>query len=193
MNEYTPEQQAHYKEGDIVMLKEKLNEKAILLSIKPKWVAKILNGEKTIEIRKKFPKDYRGWIYIYCTKDKEKLYDDCPNMCSRYKSSKRYILNDFLNGKVVARFWCDKVECIWKTTTSVWLCENEISDKLYKGSCLSDIELDRYFKPEKLGVNYRYGHAIHISDLEIFDEPKELSEFRHYKDITMIKKRKEHK
>lgn len=29
-----------------------------MISIKPQWVAKILNGEKTIEIRKKFPKDY---------------------------------------------------------------------------------------------------------------------------------------
>ena len=45
--------------------------KAILMSIKPKYVAKILNGEKTIEIRKKFPKDYVGWVYIYCTKDKK--------------------------------------------------------------------------------------------------------------------------
>ena len=28
--------------------------KHIMISIKPKWVAKILNGEKTIEIRKSF-------------------------------------------------------------------------------------------------------------------------------------------
>ena len=46
--------------------------KAILISIKPYWVAKILNGEKTIEIRKRFPKDYVGWVYIYCTKGKQK-------------------------------------------------------------------------------------------------------------------------
>ena len=42
--------------------------KSILMSVQPKWVAKILNGEKTIEIRKRFPKDYVGWVYIYCTK-----------------------------------------------------------------------------------------------------------------------------
>ena len=47
--------------------------KSILMSIKPQYVAKILNGEKTIEIRKRFPKDYVGWVYIYCTKGKEKL------------------------------------------------------------------------------------------------------------------------
>ena len=44
--------------------------KSILMSIQPQWLAKILNGEKTIEIRKKFPKDYVGWVYIYCTKGK---------------------------------------------------------------------------------------------------------------------------
>ena len=43
--------------------------KSILLSIKPKYVAEILNGEKTIEVRKRFPKDYKGWVYIYCTKE----------------------------------------------------------------------------------------------------------------------------
>ena len=31
--------------------------KQLLISIKPKWVAKILNGEKTIEIRKKVLKE----------------------------------------------------------------------------------------------------------------------------------------
>ena len=45
--------------------------KSILISIKPKWVAKILNGEKTIEIRKTMPKcDLPIDVYIYCTKEK---------------------------------------------------------------------------------------------------------------------------
>ena len=50
--------------------------KSILISIKPKWVAKILNGEKTIEIRKTMPKcDLPIDVYIYCTKDnKHGLY-----------------------------------------------------------------------------------------------------------------------
>ena len=39
-----------------------------MISIKPKWVAKILNGEKTIEIRKTMPKcDLPIDVYIYCT------------------------------------------------------------------------------------------------------------------------------
>ena len=48
--------------------------KSILISIKPKWVAKILNGEKTIEMRKTMPKsDLPIDVYIYCTKDRENL------------------------------------------------------------------------------------------------------------------------
>lgn len=42
--------------------------KEILSSIKPEWVEKILSGKKTIEIRKQFPKDCVGWVYIYCSK-----------------------------------------------------------------------------------------------------------------------------
>ena len=47
-----------------------MKNKAILISIQPQWVAKEINGEKTIEVRKKLPKDYIGWVYIYCTKAK---------------------------------------------------------------------------------------------------------------------------
>jgi len=43
--------------------------KSIILSVRPEWVAKILNGEKTIEIRRNAPKcDLPIDVYIYCTK-----------------------------------------------------------------------------------------------------------------------------
>lgn len=42
--------------------------KAVMLSIRPKWVEKIANGEKTIEVRKTKPKlDTPFKCYIYCT------------------------------------------------------------------------------------------------------------------------------
>ena len=54
-------------------------EKTMLISVKPKYVADILNGKKTIEIRKTCParfknlKPYEGAepieVYIYCTKE----------------------------------------------------------------------------------------------------------------------------
>lgn len=138
--------------------------KSILLSIKPQWVEKILNGKKTIEVRKQFPKDYVGWVYIYCTKDKK-----YANLINR---------GGFLTGMVVARFWCDKVERVWLSTTGYWACGNDDETNFLKKSCLTNEDLYKYFKAEKCGYQYTYGYAIHISKLEIFDEPKELSDFK---------------
>ena len=56
--------------------------KSIILSIQPKYVAKILSGEKTIEVRKVIPQCETPFkVYIYCTKEKFKKecaleYDD---------------------------------------------------------------------------------------------------------------------
>lgn len=170
--------------------------KAILLSIRPEWLVKILNGEKTIEVRKnkaianaikELIKQYgKALIYMYCSKEHSGWcmvgINGHKSYYEKYSKKSVYSPNthEIGNGKVVARFWCDNVDRIWKTTTSVWLYETEMSNKLYEKSCLSDIELDRYFKPKALGFRYTYGHAIHISKLEIFDKPKELSEFYHY-------------
>ena len=55
--------------------------KAILISIKPKWLAKILNGEKNVEVGKgttlykaitKLIEQYgEATIYFYCTKGEQ--------------------------------------------------------------------------------------------------------------------------
>ena len=60
------------------MAKGEKTMKAILMSIRPQWVAKILNKEKTLEIRKHFPKDYVGWVYVYCTKGKPNIASPIP-------------------------------------------------------------------------------------------------------------------
>lgn len=41
--------------------------KALLLSIKPEYVWKILNGEKKYEYRKRLAKEKVNQIYVYCT------------------------------------------------------------------------------------------------------------------------------
>ena len=143
--------------------------KSILLSIRPEWVAKILNGEKTIEVRKQFPKDYVGWVYIYCTKSEllQRHWQKVDGIgkfitYGRKTKDKDYDSPHTLNGKVVARFWCDNVE--------------EISAKniesFTKDSCLTVKQIEDY-----LWKNICNGYAIHISKLEIFDKTKELSEF----------------
>ncbi len=164
--------------------------KAILISINPKWVAKILNGEKTIEIRKKFPKDFVGWVYIYCTKDKLTLskyfyldswsYDAVLN----YNYAKQFdMAKETLNGKVVARFWCDKVEdfefCEFSKYKDNLELYNECirkDNELCKKACISCVQMVQYLDTKAIGKDM-FGKAIHITKLEIFDKPKEISEF----------------
>lgn len=145
--------------------------KAILISVNPKWVVKILNGEKTIEVRKKFPKDYVGWVYIYCCKDiRNGLYWVDKWVCVNQKNC----IPSFRNGKVVARFWCDKVDAYvngrkWVGDAIGWGIENGYEHILPK-CCLTDDEIWTY--ADDLSF-----YAIHISKLEIFDRPRELSGF----------------
>ena len=56
--------------------------KAVLISIRPKWCEKIINGRKTIEVRKTRPKM------------------DTPFKCYIYKCG---------NGKVIGEFLCDEI------------------------------------------------------------------------------------
>ena len=156
--------------------------KAILISIRPQHTCNILNGIKGWEIRKKFPKDYVGWVYIYCTKDNKQKLCYVPATETFYCYPKDNIVAKqcdrmglTFNGKVVARFWCDKVEEI--TTRQdrfkeFMFYETSLDmEDLLKQSCLDYNELDNYLYGEN-------GKAIHINDLEIFDKPKELSEFK---------------
>ena len=157
--------------------------KAIMISIKPKYVADILNHKKTIEVRKSMPKcDFPIDVYIYCTKDsKQRLYpvallDKSNQVFKRaYREDKIDNRTNYLNGKVVAKFTLNKVEEILydHDEREEWYATTTLNDKeLEKQSCLSYEELDNYLKGK--------GYAIHISDLEIFDKPKELSEFKRY-------------
>ena len=133
--------------------------KSILIAIKPKWCAKIMNDEKTIEIRKTMPKcDLPIDVYIYCTKDEK-----YANLINR---------GGFLTGMVVAKFTLNKVEEI-KT------CERH-NPELLKQSCLNANEFYDYLTKGKNFLGQVLGYAWHIDNLEIFDEPKELSEFKHW-------------
>lgn len=144
--------------------------KAILMSIKPRYAQLILGKTKTIEIRKRFPKDFKGRVYIYHTKTKN------PNERLIPTAAKRTKEND-CSGKVVARFWCDKVEEFGSKYAYAHK-DNHFYDIL-KCACLTPRELTEYahFTYEEHIKEKSKLYAIHISNLEIFDKPKELSEF----------------
>ena len=169
--------------------------KAILMSIRPQHLVNILNGKKTIELRKKFPSDFRGWVYCYCTLGKPYLtygYDYYMIGEDDYEEYKVYVLHDargdwtYLNNKVVCRFWVGNVEEInyeqlLITTANSGQVFNEFltytlrEKALLQKSCLEAKELYNYL------YNTKSGKAIHISKLKIFDKPKDLTEFYYYK------------
>lgn len=133
--------------------------KEIMISIQPQWVGKILNGEKTIEIRKTMPKcELPAKVYIYCTKNKSK------------KDELIYV-KDPLNGKVVAEFTLNKVSEI-KTVHRGYEIDGvvEALNDISKKSGLDFLGLRKY-------LDYKTGYAWHIEDLVIYKEPKELKEF----------------
>ena len=172
--------------------------KAILISDHAKWCALMMNGEKTVEVRKgtalykaiqKLIDEY-GYadIYVYCAKDKPNLWlpyeYDCFELdeaSQPYLSDKPIIdIDTKMNGKVIFKFRCYKVEEIEREEQIkfinfddyISMSSNTTYEEIWEKSCLSPEELNNYLQDKN-------GCAIHISDLEIFDKPKELSEFKH--------------
>lgn len=159
---------------------------SILKSIKPKWVAKILNGEKTVEVSKTAPKDWTDYlsgktdkkpdpktVYIYATKDKRYYLDqaDEPDDHSWFVEEWPSEIPSF-NGKVLAKFTLENVHKIdWRLVTNPFF--------KIPGSCLSFSELIKYATGAKEIIHDLYGW--YISDLVIFDRPMELEQFAHYK------------
>lgn len=143
--------------------------KAILMSVQPKWVEKIARGKKTIEVRKTRPKIETPFkCYIYCTKEnREALW---------YWKGEWYYDIQFpeerpnrANGKVIGEFVCD---CIDKFVVGSLAC-----DDVEKKACLSYKEICDYFYGDNYDNTVRIGYGWHISELKIYDEPKELGEF----------------
>ena len=136
--------------------------KSVLISIQPKWVEKIASGEKTIEVRKTRPKIETSFkCYIYCTYG---------------KASENYMLGK--RGKVIGEFVCDSIEMV-KAKCSDYGIDLFYHDCMAQG-CLTEREIEKYFNiPEDkdLRVMKGNGYAWHISDLKIYKEPKDLSEF----------------
>ena len=129
--------------------------KSILISIKPKWVAKILNREKTTEIRKTAPKcDLPIDVFIYCTKKDNGL---------RYWGY-------HMGGRIFAKFTLKKRERIYITAKEQAKTFSLSPEELCKSLCLDEEEIWNYLKNGN-------GYVWHISDLKIFDKPMELSDF----------------
>lgn len=151
--------------------------KAVMLSINPKYCELIASGKKTIEVRRTRPKKLKTPFkcYIYKTSQKYK------------KGTGIYLYGVELKGtaqgrgKVIGEFICDNIDTynyhkgLTKfggplglpigTFASYLIFEND-----YKAMCLTYDEVQDYGEGKTL-------YGWHISDLKIYDTPKELSEF----------------
>lgn len=163
--------------------------KEVLISIQPKWCELIASGQKTIEVRKTRPKIETPFkVYVYCTKERMPIkengsilmYEDDLALTNRYGQGKRVenpngaMLNGevFLNGKVIGEFVCDSIT-EFRANNGVQTYYNDI----IKDTCLSDAEIIKYASGKPL-------YGWHISDLVIYDKPKELEAFTTFCDAN---------
>ena len=123
----------------------------IIAAIKPEYIEKIINGEKTIEIRKTLPNTPHPFkVLMYCTKDKfVKFFTDFDG--------------EFLNGKIVGEFICDAHGHFEPTSNGY----------IYHGRDgkfgVEDDFIIRY-------MNGKMAYGWHISETKVYDAPIELSD-----------------
>lgn len=143
--------------------------KSVLISIRPQWVEKIASGQKTIEVRKTAPQEVPFKCYIYETQGQYIKFIHGAHTKYGYGC-----------GKVIGEFVCDKVEKLEEHIEQGGLYYI-LSDTFNEQAQLDNWELHDYGKGKTL-------YGWHISDLKIYDKPKELSKFYTKKKCNSCKK-----
>lgn len=152
--------------------------KAVMLSIRPKWCEKIASGEKTIEVRKARPKLGTPFkVYIYCTQDKHLAFmqnQTGTNLIACMDVTTGIPVGGAIgNGKVIGEFTCDYIDEYDDDTIFSFRYEDYAR--------WNDFGLDRACMHPEDFQNYADGkwlYGWHISDLKIYDKPRELREFK---------------
>ncbi len=147
--------------------------KSVLISIKPHWCELIANGKKTIEVRKRRPKcDMPFKCYIYCTKDKSISF--WMGKRYAYADDRSHNLFDICsNGKVIGEFVCRNMTCMQADIDSQGEKHLYNTAFIENRMCLTDEELFNYIYDGKRNIGWAWG----ISDLVIYDKPKDLDDF----------------
>ena len=166
----------------------------------------MMNGKKKVEVRKgtalykaiqKLIDEY-GYaeFYVYCTKGKPNLWLPYEYDCFELDESSQPYLSDIpildidtkINGKVAFKFRCYKVEEVKFIMDYIYggyyNTNSYTNEKCFeRDCCLTVKELDNYINKNNLNKRDNVAYALHISNLEIFDRPRELCELH-----TNIKK-----
>jgi hypothetical protein len=139
---------------------------AVLMSIRPEWLWKILDGQKTIEVRKTMPKIEPPFkVYLYCTRGGDELWTREKNGVLPPGSFGTWKMN----GTVCAEFVCDKIyEIVVKHGKGMILLDGgkEIPFTNDNEMCMTKPELHEY-------LFGKTGYGWHITEPRVFAE-------RHY-------------
>ena len=145
--------------------------KSVLISIKPKDCKLIANGNMTIKVLKSRPKIEAPFkCYIYCTIDKKREAFFSKEVFDGEKG--KWAIPHVGNGKVIGEFVCDSFYGITNFLPyDVEDCHHSVTQGVLEQTCLEDYEIDEY-------LGKKDGYGWHISNLKIYDQPKELGEFK---------------
>ena len=152
--------------------------RSVMISVKPRFCDLIAREKKKIEVRKTRPKTEIPFkCYIYCTRAKrsEKLYSNGTVIVKdtrklldpsvRYPGSKIF---QRWNGKVIGEFVCDRIVNV--DCDSVAPFDKDSGSYIDKQICIDREQFLEY-------TRFRCCFGWHISDLIIYDKPKDLSDF----------------
>jgi predicted transcriptional regulator len=158
--------------------------KAVMISIRPKWCEKIARGKKTIEVRKTRPKLETPFkCYIYCTNIRpflvwgEVFRGDWFTEFTRisgYSRAEADKIWDVFNGHIAGEFTCDRIyELETRSPGGSYYVKGEdqpTTNDVARKSCLTLKDMHEYLQA-------KVGYGWHISELKIYDTPKDLGEF----------------
>lgn len=147
--------------------------KAVMISIQPQHIQKMfpvidveigkLVNNKTIEVRKTaptIPTPFKCYIYMTATKGRCRFWE----YITAYENSKGEMLDG--SQKVIGEFVCDRIDK-YKYTYTDGL---DIDDDELLETMLDREEINIYANGKDL-------YGLHISNLVIYDKPKDLGEF----------------
>lgn len=153
--------------------------KSILISIQPKWCHRIIDGEKKIEVRKTKPKLATPFkVYIYCSAGSYDWRKDI--WATAYFPPSGECTN--MSQMVIGEFVCDDIKTYpaddfvgAEGSDGTIITEPKDGEFAYwipeeKETCLPYEEILAYGNGKTL-------YGWHISDLKIYEKPRELSEF----------------
>lgn len=157
--------------------------KAILMSIRPEWCDLIIRGQKTLEVRKTRPKLETPFkVYIYCTlSGSDSLFMDVLNRDVAAWNRGGWPEK---KGRVIGEFVCDKIDKLVHVGTmmdiNILTLDILTLDGWYKpagellqAACLTEAAAKKYLQG-------RNGYGWHISNLKIYDKPRDLDEFSRF-------------